>query len=116
MELNYSNLTEKELLTIGAFLRNDLQHNPENPDDRREILKQILLELEDRGVIDRLEAAIAHKSLQTGDYRTLTFFKPTMYVVSKKKINDFLKEKMHNFDLVISWTKHYIRNSRRIMG
>ncbi len=112
MDENLKNFTTKELSTIGLFLRNDLTHNPEEPEDRKQLLRQILLELEERGDIDRLDAATAHKSLQTGQYRKILVFQPSMYVLSKKKINDYLQKHMKDFNLVINWTKNYVKRGK----
>ncbi len=110
---NFKDFTSKELSTIGLFLRNDLHYNPEDPDDRKEMVKQILLELEQRGEINRLDAATSHKALQVGKYREILVFQPSMYVLSKKKINDFLQENMKDFDLVKNWTKNYIARGKK---
>ncbi len=113
METNFKQWSTKELTTAGLFLRNDLHYNPGDPHDRVEILKQILLELEDRGEINRLDAATSHKALQTGKYREISVFQPSMYVLSGKKVNDFLKKNMKDFNLVVNWTKHYIARGRK---
>jgi hypothetical protein len=113
MDLNLNELTSKELSTIGLFLRNDLHYNPHEPEHRKEILKKILLILEDRGEIDRLDAATSHKALQTAKYREISVFQPSMYVLSRKKINEFLQKNMRDFNLVKNWTKNYIARGKK---
>ncbi len=113
MDLKLNEFSSKELATIGLFLRNDLTFNPKDPEQRIDILRQILLELENRGEIDRLDAATAHKSLQTGQYRRILVFQPNFNDLSKKKINDFLQKNMKDFNLVKNWTKNYLRRSQK---
>jgi len=113
MELKFKDLSNKELATIGLFLRNDLHYNPQDPHQRAEILKRILLELEERGFITRLDAATSHKALQTGKYREISVFQPSFQAVSDKKVNDYLKKNMKDFNLVVNWTKNYIARGKK---
>ena len=92
-------------MTIGNFIVWDLKSNPEQGEDRKNILKEILFELERREAIDRLDAAAAHKSLQKDDFSGMTIFYPDSRSVAEEKVNNFLKENMQNFGIVIHWTK-----------
>ena len=98
-------LTNEQLMTIGNFLVWDLKSNPEQNEERKQILTQILLELEKRQVLDRLDAAAAHKSLQNDDFAGLSVFYPDTRSVADERVNNFLKQNMQNFGIVIHWTK-----------
>ncbi len=108
MDDNLKIFSVKELMTIGNFLALDLKYSPEF-DNRSQLLSDILLELEKRNAINRLDAAAAHKSLQTADFKGISLFRPDMKSVSDEKVNAFLREKMKNFSLVINWTKYKTR-------
>ncbi len=106
MNVNFfDDLTNEQLMTIGNFLIWDLKSYPQQNDKRKEILAGILLELERRQAIDRLDAAAAHKSLQNNDFAGVSIFYPDARSVADEKVNNFLKENMHNFGIVIHWTK-----------
>ncbi len=110
MDDNLKDFSVKELMTIGKFLALDLKYSPEF-DHRAQLLSEILLELENRNAINRLDAAAAHKSLQIADFKGISVFRPDMKSVSAEKVNSFLREKMKNFSLVINWTKYKTRRS-----
>ncbi len=101
----FDDFTNDQLMTIGNFIFWDLKSNPQQGEERKKILADILLELERRNVIDRLDAAAAHKSLQKEDYAGISIFHPDGRSVADEKVNNFLKQNMQNFGIVIHWTK-----------
>ncbi len=101
----FDQLTNEQLMTIGNFIIWDLKSNPQQNEQRKEILRHILFKLEMRDAITRLDAAAAHKSLQNDDFAGISIFYPDSRSVADEKVNNFLKENMQNFGIVIHWTK-----------
>lgn len=107
-----SSLTNEQLKTIGNFIVWDLKSDPHKCESRKNIVSKILLELEKRQEIDRLDAAAAHKSLQNNSFSKILVFYPDPNSIANEKINDFLKNNMKNFGIVIHWTKRRFNRSK----
>ena len=110
MKFDIEGLSLKELSTAGNYVKKDLEFNPQNPRERVEVLQKILLLLEDRGAIDRLSAAAAHKSLLDGKYREIFVFNILPYdkVIDNEDLRIFLRILLRDYQQV----ENFFENSK----